>query len=164
MIAKRKINKQLNKATANANAEATDDDEDQIDNNKMQSKKVTGTKRTAKKAAALSSSSDKSDAPSTAARAGGVRRKAKEATKKAAKVKGSGSGCINVMLAHNYDPEKHDPTGWLMSEKLDGVRCYWNGNTMYTRTGKPFYAPPEWKAKLPKIALDGELWTDRDDF
>ena len=68
------------------------------------------------------------------------------------------------MLAHNYDPEQHDPTGWLMSEKLDGVRCYWNGTAMYTRNGNAFYAPKDFKAKLPKIALDGELWTSRDDF
>ena len=51
-----------------------------------------------------------------------------------------------------------------MSEKLDGVRCYWNGSTMYTRNGNPFFAPKWWKDKLPKIALDGELWTNRDDF
>ena len=82
----------------------------------------------------------------------------------AAGIKASGSGCISVMLAQNYDPEKHDPTGWLMSEKLDGVRCYWNGTTMYSRAGNPFYAPPEFKAKLPKMAIDGELWTSRDDF
>ena len=44
-----------------------------------------------------------------------------------------GSGFISVMLAHNYDPDKHNPTGWLMSEKLDGVRCFWDGATMYTR-------------------------------
>jgi DNA ligase-1 len=52
-----------------------------------------------------------------------------------------------------------------MSEKLDGVRCYWNGSTMYTRNGKLFY-PPDWfKDLLPKdLALDGELWTKRDDF
>ena len=46
---------------------------------------------------------------------------------------GGGSGFISVMLAHNYDPDKHNPTGWLMSEKLDGVRCFWDGATMYTR-------------------------------
>ena len=69
-----------------------------------------------------------------------------------------------MMLAHNFDPEKHDPKGWLMSEKLDGVRCYWNGKTMHTRNGNPFYAPEWWKKNLPQIALDGELWTDRDDF
>lgn len=68
------------------------------------------------------------------------------------------------MLAHNYDPAKHDPTGWLMSEKLDGVRCYWNGSNMYSRNGNLFYAPKSFKARLPKMALDGELWTNRNDF
>lgn len=35
---------------------------------------------------------------------------------------------------------------------------------MYTRNGNLFYPPDEWKKKLPPIALDGELWTNRDDF
>jgi DNA ligase 1 len=52
-----------------------------------------------------------------------------------------------------------------MSEKLDGVRCYWNGKRMYTRNGKRFYPPKWFKDGLPKdLALDGELWTKRDDF
>lgn len=70
------------------------------------------------------------------------------------------------MLAQTYSPELlEDPTGWLMSEKLDGVRCYWNGSTMYTRNGNVFY-PPDWfKKQLPTdICLDGELWTERADF
>ena len=52
-----------------------------------------------------------------------------------------------------------------MSEKLDGVRCFWNGKEMWTRNAKPFY-PPNWFIDiLPKdLALDGELWTKRDDF
>jgi DNA ligase-1 len=41
---------------------------------------------------------------------------------------GKGGKCIDVMLAQTYSPELcEDPTGWLMSEKLDGVRCFWNG-------------------------------------
>ena len=69
------------------------------------------------------------------------------------------------MLAQTYNPDTVDPTGWYMSEKLDGVRCYWNGSAMYTRNGNLFY-PPEWfKECLPKdICLDGELWTNREDF
>jgi DNA ligase-1 len=52
-----------------------------------------------------------------------------------------------------------------MSEKLDGVRCYWNGSTMYTRNGNSFN-PPDWfKKGLPSdMALDGELWSKRADF
>jgi hypothetical protein len=75
-----------------------------------------------------------------------------------------GSGSIEVMLAQTYDPDRDDPSGWLMSEKMDGVRCYWSGSCLYTRTGKIIYAPNEWKACLPKMALDGELWSGRDDF
>jgi DNA ligase-1 len=51
-----------------------------------------------------------------------------------------------------------------MSEKLDGVRCYWDGKAMYTRNGNPFYPPDFFKKELPDMALDGELWTGRDDF
>ena len=78
----------------------------------------------------------------------------------------TGSGCISVMLAQTYSPDLcADPTGWLLSEKLDGVRCYWNGSAMYTRNGNPF-TPPDWfKKALPSnMALDGELWSKREDF
>jgi DNA ligase-1 len=70
------------------------------------------------------------------------------------------------MLAKNYDPAKPEQyKGWLMSEKLDGVRCFWNGTTLYSRNGNKFYAPDWFKKDLPaNLALDGELWTKRDDF
>ena len=32
-----------------------------------------------------------------------------------------------LMLAQVYDPAKHDVAGWYASEKLDGVRCLWDG-------------------------------------
>ena len=52
-----------------------------------------------------------------------------------------------------------------MSEKLDGVRCFWNGKTMFSRNGNRFECPEWFKKQLPTdIALDGELWTKRDDF
>jgi len=78
----------------------------------------------------------------------------------------TGGGCINVMLAETYKPELlPDPRGWYISEKLDGVRCYWNGSAMYTRNKNAFY-PPDWfKKELPAdMALDGELWSGRSDF
>ena len=70
-----------------------------------------------------------------------------------------------MMLAKKWEPHLQDPTRWLMSEKLDGVRCYWSGSKMYSRNGLEFY-PPDWfKDLLPNnMALDGELWTERDDF
>jgi len=53
---------------------------------------------------------------------------------------------------------------WLMSEKMDGIRCYWSGTKLYTRTGKDIFAQKEWIKNLPLMAIDGELWTSRDDF
>lgn len=40
-----------------------------------------------------------------------------------------------------------NPTGWWMSEKLDGVRAYWNGKCFYSRLGNAFFAP-SWFTKV----------------
>ena len=34
---------------------------------------------------------------------------------------------FKCLLADNYK-EEIDPTGWIMSEKLDGLRCLWTGS------------------------------------
>jgi len=51
-----------------------------------------------------------------------------------------------------------DPTGWYMSEKLDGYRAYWDGTDLWTRGGHLINVPLDFKACLPKVELDGELW------
>lgn len=68
-----------------------------------------------------------------------------------------------VMLAHKLDP-KLDPTGWWISEKLDGVRGYWDGKNFYSRLGNQFPAPEWFKEGLPASPLDGELWCGRRQF
>jgi DNA ligase 1 len=55
-------------------------------------------------------------------------------------------------------------TGWLMSEKLDGIRGYWNGKKLLTRKGKPIHAPAWFTKNFPPFPLDGELWHKRNDF
>lgn len=60
--------------------------------------------------------------------------------------------------------EHHDIKNWLMSEKLDGIRAYWNGKELLTRKGKKIYAPKWFTKDFPNFELDGELWTKRDDF
>lgn len=60
--------------------------------------------------------------------------------------------------------EQEDVSGWLMSEKLDGVRAYWDGKHLVSKGGKPIHAPEWFVRKLPPFALDGELWTKRQDF
>lgn len=79
------------------------------------------------------------------------------------KGKGKPPKDISVMLAQTWD--ERDPTGWWMSEKLDGVRCYWNGKTLKSRNGNEYFAPDFFTQGFPKtVSLDGELWTGRKKF
>ena len=73
------------------------------------------------------------------------------------------SGCIKVLLAETWNNEV-DPSGWIMSEKLDGVRCFWTGTTMYSRNGNRFFFPKFFTRGWPKSQLDGELFIDRGQF
>ncbi|MCP5143044.1 MAG: DNA ligase [Chromatiales bacterium] len=56
------------------------------------------------------------------------------------------------------------PPGWLLSEKLDGVRAWWDGKRLLSRNGNPFAAPDWFTAALPPFELDGELWSGRGEF
>jgi DNA ligase 1 len=51
-----------------------------------------------------------------------------------------------------------DPQGFLVSEKFDGVRASWDGQTLRHRSGHPLSAPAWFTQNLPKAPLDGELW------
>lgn len=52
---------------------------------------------------------------------------------------------------------------WI-SEKLDGVRAYWDGKQLISRQGITFPAPKWFIADFPEQALDGELWIGRHTF
>ena len=67
------------------------------------------------------------------------------------------------LLARNA-PAGIDPTPYLVSEKLDGVRALWDGATLRFRSGRTVAAPAWFLAQLPKEALDGELWIARRSF
>ncbi len=68
------------------------------------------------------------------------------------------------LLLLTKDPGDVDVSGWYMSEKLDGVRAYWNGSELLSRQGNAFAAPLWFTAGLPPFELDGELWTARGEF
>jgi DNA ligase-1 len=68
-----------------------------------------------------------------------------------------------LLLAHPWD-NATDLTGWWMSEKLDGVRAWWNGRNFLSRQGNIYNAPAWFTAGLPDEPLDGELWLDRKAF
>ncbi len=69
-----------------------------------------------------------------------------------------------ITLAQQWKEGK-DPTGYLMSEKLDGMRAYWTNGKLWTRTGKLIYAPDWFIRGLPDDEdLDGELFLGRQQF
>jgi DNA ligase 1 len=68
-----------------------------------------------------------------------------------------------LLLAHSWANDI-DLDGWWISEKLDGVRAYWDGERFLSRLGNPLHAPEWFVAGLPKTPLDGELWLDRKAF
>jgi ATP dependent DNA ligase domain len=55
-------------------------------------------------------------------------------------------------------------SGWLASEKLDGVRPYWDGRNLLSRNGKILAVPEGWSTYFPPFAIDGELYTARGEF
>jgi DNA ligase 1 len=79
------------------------------------------------------------------------------------KSKGPKKKAMPVLLAHSWD-NTQDLTGWWISEKLDGVRAYWDGKQLLSRQGNLFHAPDWFIEALPKEALDGELWLARKEF
>ncbi len=68
----------------------------------------------------------------------------------------------SLMLAQEY--RQQNVAGWLMSEKLDGVRAYWDGKQLISRQGYPFTPPPGFTHNFPPYPLDGELYRKRGDF
>jgi DNA ligase-1 len=71
-------------------------------------------------------------------------------------------------LAKKYDPGKHDVLGWMMSEKLDGVRALWcpERQGFFSRSNKPLHAPALWLDMMRNVItpLDGEFFMGRGRF
>ena len=61
-------------------------------------------------------------------------------------------------------PSDVDPSGYLVSEKFDGVRAIWDGRGLRFRSGRPMAAPGWFTEGWPAVALDGELWGGRGRF
>ena len=67
------------------------------------------------------------------------------------------------MLAQNIQDDT-DVSLYLVSEKLDGVRAYWDGKALRSRSGRVIQAPVWFVEKFPAFPLDGELWGGRGQF
>jgi DNA ligase 1 len=70
---------------------------------------------------------------------------------------------VELLLAKSADLQI-DPSAYLVSEKLDGVRAIWDGQRLHFRSGHLVNAPAWFIARLPTTPLDGELWMGRGQF
>lgn len=68
----------------------------------------------------------------------------------------------DLLLAQEY--KNQDIAGWAMSEKLDGVRAYWDGRQLVSRQGYAFTPPKGFTAGFPPFPMDGELYSGRGRF
>ena len=69
----------------------------------------------------------------------------------------------DLLLAEVYRDAIAVEEYWV-SEKLDGVRAYWDGKHLVSRGGEIIAAPAWFVQDFPKNALDGELWLGRNQF
>ena len=68
-----------------------------------------------------------------------------------------------LALAKLYQRTENLKDYWV-SEKLDGVRAYWDGKQLISRQGNPYHAPEWFTQGFPDQPLDGELWIRRSSF
>jgi len=69
-----------------------------------------------------------------------------------------------ALLLANVFQGQGDISRYWVSEKLDGVRAYWDGKSLRFRGGQPVQAPAWFTAGFPAQQLDGELWLGRGGF
>lgn len=70
----------------------------------------------------------------------------------------------NDLLLAEVGSKNIDPSAYLVSEKLDGVRAIWDGKVLRFRSGNTVPAPTWFTDALPNSPLDGELWLARGQF
>eukprot|EP01114_Cavostelium_apophysatum_P014945 TRINITY_DN3988_c0_g1_i1.p1 TRINITY_DN3988_c0_g1~~TRINITY_DN3988_c0_g1_i1.p1 ORF type:complete len:821 (-),score=192.21 TRINITY_DN3988_c0_g1_i1:289-2751(-) len=85
----------------------------------------------------------------------------KAETKTEVQIPAAPSSEVRAISVRRWDRDD-DPTGWWISEKLDGVRVLWNGSKLILRqTSAELDVPQFFTADLPNIVLEGDLWCGR---
>ncbi len=76
----------------------------------------------------------------------------------------AGQPCAAEPMLPKVYSEQVDICGWLMSEKLDGVRGHWDGQQLSSKNGHLLSPPQEFIRDLPDFPIEGELWGGRGTF
>ncbi|PHS14918.1 MAG: DNA ligase [Kangiella sp.] len=75
----------------------------------------------------------------------------------------SGSNQPPLLLA-KYFKNNIQLDNFFVSEKLDGIRAFWDGSELLTKNGNVIHAPDWFTDDFPRHSLDGELWIKRGAF
>lgn len=68
-----------------------------------------------------------------------------------------------LLLAKNFN-KTVQLDKFFVSEKLDGIRAFWDGSELITKSGKVIHAPDWFIEDFPPHTIDGELWIERGSF
>lgn len=68
-----------------------------------------------------------------------------------------------LWMANTYQGHETLADYWV-SEKYDGIRGYWDGYQLLSRSGKSFNPPPWFVQNWPATPFEGELWAGRGQF
>ena len=70
---------------------------------------------------------------------------------------------LDLMLPEVYE-EDIEITNWLMSEKFDGIRGYWDGEKLLSKKGNPLNPPAAFIRNFPDFIVEGEIWGGRKSY
>ena len=73
------------------------------------------------------------------------------------------SHALEIMLPRVY-ADSINISNWLVSEKLDGIRGYWDGKILLSKNNIPLHPPAAFVKNFPPFALEGEIWGGRGTF
>jgi DNA ligase 1 len=65
-------------------------------------------------------------------------------------------------MQHGQYWQGEDLSWWILTEKFNGCRAYWDGENMWSRGGIKIEIPQEWRNYLPACHLDGEIYYGTD--
>lgn len=68
---------------------------------------------------------------------------------------------LTLAIDHHEDVLYHN---YYASEKYDGIRAFWNGEHLMTRSGRVLQPPKWFTDALPNFAIEGELWLGHSKF